>query len=103
MKYLGKRYLYNFLKEQGFEIPLMKEFRYVRARGDEIFDTVLEENDVELFCVRGKAIFISVYKRFVNSDGSSKRVQVKRLGYHLETSMWIKHYETERNKIIVCG
>lgn len=103
MKYLGKRYLYNFLKEQGFEIPLMKEFRYVRACGDEIFETVLEENDVTLFCVRGVAIYISVYERFIDSDWNSKRVEVKRLAYHLdENSMWIKHYECENGKIIVC-
>lgn len=103
MDYLGKRYLYNFLKEQGFEVPQMKDFRYVRARGDEIFETVLEEQDIELFCVRGKAIYVSIYETFVDSDWNSKRVEVKRLAYHLENSMWIKHYERVRNKITVCG
>lgn len=104
MKYLGKKKLYDFLKEQGFTVPQMKEFRYVRARGDEIFETVLEEQDIELFCVRGVAIYVSLYETFVDSDWNSKRVEVKRLAYHLdENSMWIKHYERERNKIVVCG
>ncbi len=104
MKYLGKRYLYNFLKKQGFEIPLMKEFRYVRARGDEIFETVFEEQDIALFCVRGKAIYVSIYETFIDSDWNSKRVEVKGLAYHLdENSMWIKHYEREKDKIIFFG
>ena len=103
MNYFGKRYLYNFLKEHGFEVPKMKEFRYVRrVRGDEILVTVLEEQAFDLFCDKGKAIYISVYERSFNTDGSSNLVKIKHLAYHLDNSMWIKHYEREKDKILVC-
>lgn len=35
MKYYGKRYLYNFLKEHGYSVPLLKDMEYKCYRGSE--------------------------------------------------------------------
>lgn len=35
MKYYGKRYLYNFLKEHGYSVPKLKDMEYKYYRGSE--------------------------------------------------------------------
>lgn len=35
MKYYGKRYLYNFLKERGYNVPQFSEMEYKCYRGSE--------------------------------------------------------------------
>lgn len=43
MKYYGKRYLYNFLKEQGYDVPKLKEMSYHFYRGSEWLKSYYEE------------------------------------------------------------
>lgn len=43
MKYHGKRYLYNFLKEHGCDVPIMKHMRYEFYRGTEWLKTAFNE------------------------------------------------------------
>jgi elongation factor P--beta-lysine ligase len=44
-KYYGKRYLYKFLLEHGFQLPKPIEMEYYKSRGTELFET---RNAVEL-------------------------------------------------------
>lgn len=43
MKYHGKRYLYNFLKEHGYNVPKMKEMNYAFYRGSEWIMSAFKE------------------------------------------------------------
>ena len=95
MSYLGKRALYNFLIENGFKVPSMKFMRYVRCRGDEIFETILEDTDIELFCVRGCRIYVSLFDSFIDSDWQTKRVETARYAFILDSGKWVKTYERQ--------
>lgn len=77
MKYLGKKKLYNFLVENGYTIPKMKEMEYRFYRGVEWLETRLEENDVELYCDKGRSISVYVYQRYESESGESKRKQIE--------------------------
>ena len=65
LKYLGKRFLYRFLKTLDFEgIPLFTEFEYGKFNGDEW----LKNADFEVLCVRGKFIYV-MHFTYINRDG----------------------------------
>lgn len=58
MYYHGKKYLYSFLKERGYEVPKMKEMNYAFYRGAEWLKTWFEEIRVISPC-RG-VIYVTV-------------------------------------------
>lgn len=43
MKYYGKRYLYNFVKKHGYNVPKMREMNYAFYRGSEWIKSAFEE------------------------------------------------------------
>lgn len=95
MKYLGKTYLHKFLKEKGFNPPMLKSMAYGKYRGDEW----LKNEILDINCVRGKAIFVSELEYNEERD---KFCEVSRYAYYPdETGEWIKKYERQGNKILV--
>ena len=103
MDYLGKRYLYNFLKEQGFSIPVkMKNIEYKKHRGDEWFDveiySTFEIKKIEVFCVRSKGIYISI---LIYDDNSDKYHEIERYSFHRQGDEgWQKTYERKKGRLL---
>lgn len=56
MKYHGKIYLYNFLKERGYEVPKRKEMTYSFFRGAEW----LKSDLLEAWSPKREMIFVRV-------------------------------------------
>jgi len=95
MKYLGKTYLHKFLKEKGFNPPMLKSMAYGKYRGDEW----LKNEKIDIYCVRGKAIFVSELEYDEELD---MFCEVSRHAYYLDKKVdWIKHYERQGNKILL--
>lgn len=101
MGYLGKKYLYNFLKEQGFSVPVKtKDADYKKYRGYEDMEFVLysasEIKKIDVFCVRTKAIHISV---LIYDDNSDKYHEIERYSFHRQgNDGWQKTYERKTGK-----
>lgn len=72
MKYYGKKYLYNFLKDHGYEVPLMKKFNYEFYRGTEWLKTWF--NEIHVFSpVRG-VIYVTLNEI---DDGTGKKKEIE--------------------------
>ncbi len=97
MKYFGKRYLHNFLTAQGFEPPKMKDFEYGKNRGDEWIKTD-DEKKFDLFCVRQKAMYLSVFEY---DDSTDKDYETERYGYKLVGGEWKLEYKRIGQRIEV--
>ena len=63
-KYLGRRALYNFLIEKGYEVPKLKNMEYGKYHGDEW----LKCGEIDVFCVRCKFIYVSVFEYIEERD-----------------------------------
>ena len=91
MKYLGKTYLHKFLKEKGFNPPMLKSMAYGMYRGDEF----LKNDILDVFCVRGKTIFVSELDYNIEKD---KFCEVSRYHYDLsKDGDWIKTWSMRKN------
>lgn len=103
MGYLGKRYLYNFLKEQGFSIPeKIKNAEYVKYRGREFLDIVLysalDVKKIEIYCVRAKGMYISI---LIYDDNSDKYHEIERYSFHRQGDEgWQKTYERKKGRLL---
>ena len=58
MKYHGKKYLYNFLKAHGYNVPKMREMNYEFYRGSEWLKTLW--NEIELFSFSRGVIYLTL-------------------------------------------
>ena len=94
MKYFGKRYLHNFLKEKKFSPPALKEMEYGKYRGDEW----LRCDTLDAFCTYGKMIHVSVLEYDEKKD---KHVETERYGFDLANDKWYKTYERKNNEILI--
>ena len=56
MNYHGKNYLYDFLKEHGYDVPKRKEMQYSFFRGSEL----LKSDRLEAWSPKRDIIFVSV-------------------------------------------
>lgn len=93
MNYLKKKYLYNFLVNQGFNDTLkLKDFEYQYYRGDEW----LKSDDIDLYCVRQKEIYVSIY---LYDEELDKRIETNRYAFHKQNNTWLKTYERKRKVI----
>ena len=91
MKYLGKKYLHQFLIKKGYNPPLLKSMAYGKYRGDEW----LKNEILDVFCVQGNTIFVSELLFDEELDGF---FEISRYRYDLINGEWIKNYERIRNK-----
>lgn len=73
IKYYGKRYLFNFLKEHGYEVPQMKEFCYEFYRGTEWLKTMYFEEIYVNSPARG-VIYVTL-NEFDEETGQKKQVE----------------------------
>lgn len=91
--YLGKTKLYNFLKEEGYNVPrTMREMEYHKYRGNEWLNC----DDVKIWCVRGKSISVSIYEYDEETD---KRHETEYYCYMLIDGIWKKFYQRIGSKI----
>ena len=58
LKYNGKRYLYNFLKEHGYKVPKMKEFNYEFYRGTEWLKSWFRE--IEVYSPVRRVVYVTI-------------------------------------------
>ena len=58
MKYHGKKYLYNFLKAHGYNVPKMREMNYEFYRGSEWLKTLW--NEIEVFSPSRGVIYVTL-------------------------------------------
>lgn len=80
MKYLGARYLKNWIKER---FCIKENLEYGKYRGDEW----LKGETIDIFCIQGKLINVSIYSTV---NGASK--ETERRSYYLEQEKWILRY-----------
>ncbi len=92
MKYYGKRYLYNFLKEHGYEVPQLKDFRYEFCRGTEWLKTFYDE--IDLYSPERGVIYVTLNEI---DDETGKKTQVEYSKY----KYGILNYQKKRGKITV--
>lgn len=59
IKYYGKRYLFNFLKDHGYDVPLMKEFIYKFYRGSEWLKTMYLE-EIEVYSPARGVVYVTL-------------------------------------------
>lgn len=99
MKYHGKRYLYNFLKAHGYDVPKMREMNYTFYRGSEWLKAFWSE--IEVFSPTRGVIYVTLndiddetcektqaeYSKYVNS---TLNYQTK---YGKQTIMFGKPYK----------
>lgn len=91
MKYLGKSYLHKFLIEKGYNPPALKYMVYGKDRGDEW----LKCDIIDIFCIRGKIIFLS---EFAYDEQQDKYIEVSLYCYDsVDGENWIKNYECKTN------
>lgn len=82
MKYLGTRYLKNWIKER---FTVKDRFEYGKIRGDEW----LKGEYLDIFCIQGKIIHVSIYQY---SENGEIRKESERKSYYLENGEWILRY-----------
>ena len=63
MNYSGKKQLYKFLKDKGYNVPIMKLMEYTFYRGDEW----LKYYDLKLYSPARGVIYVTVCEE--NKDG----------------------------------
>lgn len=91
MKYLGKSYFHKFLIEKGYNPPALKYMAYGKYRGDEW----LKNDIIDIFCIRGKIIFLS---ELAYDEQQDKYIEISRNRYDLvDGEKWIKNYERKTN------
>ena len=73
MEYAGKKELYNFLKDKGYEVAKMKEMRYEKYRGTEW----LKYYDLDLYSPCRGVIYVTVY----GEDAEGKEFEAERSKY----------------------
>ncbi len=89
-RYFGKRYLYNFLKEHGYDVPKMKDLKYEFYRGREWLRTFFEE--VELFSPNRRVIYVTIYE-----DTENRRKILK----HSEYVDGVLNYQKKNGEVTV--
>lgn len=67
-KYHGKRYLYDFLKEHGYDVPAMQYMKYKQYRGCEW----LKYFEIDLYSPARGVIFVTIYGEDENSGKFQK-------------------------------
>ena len=95
MNYLGKRYLYNLVKDKlsGIDlyIPPLKDLSYIKYKGDEILNCEI----FDLFCVQNRSIYLSIF----NFNSLDNRYKSLRICFYKDNSgNWIKTFERRRNE-----
>ena len=90
MKYLGKKYLYNFLKDQGFSIPKLKDFYYAKWRGDEW----IRGEKFFVMSYLGKAISIDVFE----FDDLGERYHIESYTFRPREGKWVKTYYRDKRQ-----
>ena len=80
MKYLGTRCLKKWIKER---FNIKENLEYGKYRGDEW----LKGESINIFCIQGKLINVSIY-----SDINGIRKETERKSYYLENEEWILRY-----------
>lgn len=83
MKYLGTRYLKNWIKER---FTIEDKLEYGKIRGDEW----LKGEYIDVFCIQGKLINVSIYQYCENGE---IRKESERRSYYLEGEEWILRYQ----------
>ena len=83
--------MHEFLKENGFNPPLMKYMSYGKYRGNER----LENDILDVFCIRGKIMFVSELECNEEKD---KFIEISRYRYDLIDGEWKKNYERHRGE-----
>ena len=86
MKYLGKKYLYNFLKQQGRPMPQLKYCYYARWRGDEWIKT----DEYWLTCYNGKKLNLTVAS--IDKETGEKICELETIAYVWFNDKWCKSY-----------
>lgn len=94
MTYHGKRYLYNFLKEHGYDVPKMKEMQYYNHRGSEWLKTDLE--DIELYSPSRGVIYVTI------NDIDDETCDKHKAEYS-EYVNGVLNYQEKNNTITVMG
>ncbi len=69
-KYLGKKKIYDTLKEKGYKLPPMKEMEYDKYHGTEILRSHFESVDVYAHL---KGACLSVVEKENDEDGVRRR------------------------------
>lgn len=100
MKYFGKRYLHNFLKDNIFDdVPPSTRFEYGKLKGDEWIKNVgYDEKKFDLFCVQQNAIYLSVFEYDESTD---KDYETERYGYKRSFGEWKLEYKRIGQRIEV--
>ncbi len=70
-RYFGKRYLYNFLKEHGYDVPKMKDMLYEFYHGDERLIDLWEEK-IKLYSPTRRVIYVTIYE---NTDTGQNELE----------------------------
>ena len=91
LKYLGKSKLHEFLKENGFNPPMLKTMAYGKYRGDEW----LKNDILDVSCIRGKIMFVSELEYNEEKD---KFIEISKYRYDLVDGEWKKNYECHRGE-----
>lgn len=86
IKYLGKKFLYNFLKDQGRPMPKLKDCYYAKWRGDEWLKT----DDYWLTCFNGKKLHLTVSS--IDKDTGEKICELETIAYTLINGDFVKTY-----------
>ncbi|MBQ4269195.1 MAG: hypothetical protein IJB97_06050 [Clostridia bacterium] len=94
MKYHGKKWLYEFLRDKGYAIPKLKDFYYAKWRGDEW----IRGDEFFVMSYLGKAISLTVFA----FDDDGERYEIEYYTFRLqESGEWKQTYyrdrRTERN------
>ena len=92
MKYLGKRYLHNFLKVNGFAPPALKDMEYGKRGCDEW----LRCDSIDVFYTFRKTITVSIFK---HDEKDGETYKTERYAYSLTGSVWKKVSERKGLKI----
>ena len=90
MKYYGKRYLFQFLKNYGYEVPKMKEMIYEKYRGNEWLKTAFEE--IRLYSPQRGVIYVTINEI---DDETGKKTELEYSKY----VYGVLDYQTRRGKI----
>lgn len=77
MKYLGKKRMYQFLVDNGYNVPKMKEMSYEFYRGSEWLR--VPYGLIDLYCPNGKDLYLSVYE-YTNEEEYERR-EIERSHY----------------------
>lgn len=64
MKYHGKNYLYKFLQEHGYDVPMRKDMEYTFYRGSEWLRSYL----LEAYSPKRDVIYITLKEEDVDND-----------------------------------